>query len=68
MTLDPIVAEVCRVREAYAEQFDFEVEALGEDLKNREAKSKRRLVSLPPAHRQAIAPAPREACRAPTVA
>jgi hypothetical protein len=48
MTQDPIVAEVRRVREAYAEQFDFDVEALGEDLKKREAKTERRLVSLPP--------------------
>jgi len=48
MSRDPIVGEVRRVREAYAEQFDFEVEALGEDLKQREAKSNRSLVSLPP--------------------
>ena len=48
MKQDPIVAEVRRIREAYAAQFDFDLGALAEDLKSREAKSDRLLVTLPP--------------------
>jgi hypothetical protein len=48
MKQDSIVAEVRRIREAYAAQFDFDLGALAEDLKSREAKSDRLLVTLPP--------------------
>lgn len=48
MTEDPIVREVRRLRESYSAEFDFDVEALAADLKEKEAKSRRKLVTLPP--------------------
>lgn len=48
MRKDPIVEEVRRLREAYASKFDFDLDALVADLKAQEAKSARRLVTLPP--------------------
>jgi hypothetical protein len=48
MKNDPIVAEVRRIREEYAAQFAFDLDALAEDLREREATSQERVVSLPP--------------------
>src|SRR5206468_3006758 len=45
---DPIVAEVRRVREAYAAQFNYDLEAIYRDLKQREKASGRRYVRYPP--------------------
>lgn len=48
MTSDPIVEEVRRLREAYASQFNFELDAMVRDLKKLEEKSGSNLVKLPP--------------------
>jgi len=48
MRNDPIVEEVRRLREAYAAQFDFDLDALVEDLKAQEAETGRVIVSLKP--------------------
>jgi hypothetical protein len=48
MARDPIVEEVRRVREAYAQQFNYDLLAIHRDLKEREKKSGRTLVSFPP--------------------
>jgi hypothetical protein len=48
MKQDPIVEEVRRVRAAYAAQFDFDLRALVEDLKVRQAESTRVVVSRKP--------------------
>ena len=48
MWRDPIVEEVRAVRDAYAKQFDYDVEAIYRDLKKQEAKSDRAFVSFPP--------------------
>jgi hypothetical protein len=55
MRPDPLVAEVRAVREAYAEQFGYDIEALCRDLKAQEKKGGRRLVSFPPRKSQVTA-------------
>ncbi len=48
MWKDEIVEEVHRVREEYAAKFDHDLDAMYEDIKRREAESKREFVSFPP--------------------
>jgi len=48
MAIDPIVAEVRQAREAYAKQFNYDVQAMWRDLKARQHKSGRKVVSLIP--------------------
>ena len=45
---DPIVEEVRKNREAYAAKFNFNLQAIYEDLKKAEQKSKRKKVSFKP--------------------
>jgi hypothetical protein len=45
---DPIVEEVRAIRDAYAKQFNYDLEAIYRDLKEQEARSGRVVVSLPP--------------------
>jgi len=45
---DPIVAEVRRIRDAHAARFGYDAKAIAADLKSREGKDGRRVVSLPP--------------------
>jgi hypothetical protein len=46
MRNDPIVEEVRRLREAYAAQFDFDLDALVEDLERKQAETGLATVSL----------------------
>ena len=48
MNKDPIVEEVRKVREAYAAQFDFDINAMAEDLRKQQAESDRVVVNLKP--------------------
>ena len=48
MWRDPIVEEVRAVRETYAKQFDYDIEAIYRDLKKQETDSGRKFISLPP--------------------
>jgi hypothetical protein len=48
LNVDDIVREVRKVREAYAKQFGYDLEAIHGDLKALEQASGRRVVSLPP--------------------
>ena len=48
MWRDPIVEEVRAIRDAYAKQFDYDIEAIYRDLKRQETKSDRGFISLPP--------------------
>ena len=48
MAIDPIVAEVRQAREAYAKQFNYDVYAMVRDLQERQQKSGRTVVALPP--------------------
>lgn len=48
MRKDPIVEEVRRLREAYAQQFNFDLDALAKDLKKQESEPGRAVVSRKP--------------------
>ena len=48
MWKDEIVEEVRKNREAYAAQFNFDLQAIYNDLKKAEQKSKRKKVSFEP--------------------
>lgn len=45
---DPIVEEVRAAREAITKEFDYDIERLGHALQERQAKSDRPVVRLPP--------------------
>ncbi|MEW6297298.1 MAG: hypothetical protein AB1671_06095 [Thermodesulfobacteriota bacterium] len=48
MWKDPIVEEIRAIRDAYAKQFNYNLEAIYRDLKEQEAKSGWEVVSFPP--------------------
>lgn len=48
MRADPIVEEVRRVREAYAAKFNYDLNAIFQDLKRQEQESGRTFVTFPP--------------------
>lgn len=56
MDYDEIIREVRSQREAYAERFDFDIEALYRDAKERERTSGRKLVTLEPRRVESAAP------------
>lgn len=45
---NPIIAEIRQVREAHAKRFNYDVRAILRNLKERQIKSGRKTVSLPP--------------------
>jgi hypothetical protein len=50
---DPIVEEVRRARDAYAKQFNYDLDAIYRDLKAKERQSRQRVVPCPPKCQQA---------------
>jgi hypothetical protein len=48
MWKDPVVEEVRAIRDAYAKQFNYNLEAIYRDLKEQEARSGWEVVALPP--------------------
>ncbi len=56
---DPIVEEVRKVREAHAAQFNYDLDAIVRDLKEREQSSGRTYVSFPPRRIQVLSDAER---------
>ena len=46
MWKDQIVEEIHQIREAYAKSFDYDLDAIFEDLRKKEAQSGREVVSL----------------------
>ena len=48
MKLDPVVAQIRAVREAYAERFAGDVKALLADIRERQAQGGRQVVARPP--------------------
>lgn len=48
MHTDPIVDAVRRVRQEYAKQFDYDLQAIAADLRKREKQHSNRLVTFPP--------------------
>ena len=45
---DPIIDEIRKVREAHAAQFNYDLDAIFRDIKEREKQGRRKLVSFPP--------------------
>ena len=58
MSKDPLVAEVRAIREAYARQFNYDLEAICRDLKEQEKSSGRKTISLPPKRIEAVEQTP----------
>ena len=48
MAIDSIIDEVRQARESYAKRFNYDVRAMARDLRERQAKSGRKVVSFPP--------------------
>lgn len=48
MFKDPIVEEVRAVRQKHAAQFNFDLKKIAQDLKEKQKKSNRKIVSYPP--------------------
>ena len=48
MWRDPIVEEIRKLRHEYAAKFNYDIKAIGDDLRQRQKKSGRKVVSLPP--------------------
>jgi hypothetical protein len=48
MARDPIVDEVRRFRDIYAEQFHYDLEAICRDIRAKQTQSGRQVVCLPP--------------------
>jgi hypothetical protein len=48
MWKDEIVEETRKVREEYAANFNYDLEAIYKDLKEQEKQGKRKIVSMPP--------------------
>jgi hypothetical protein len=48
MWKDEIVEEVRKVRDEYASKFNYNLDAIYEDIKKQEKQTKREVVSLPP--------------------
>lgn len=45
---DPIVEEIRRIRHEHARRFGFDLDAIFQDLRDKQSKSTRKIVSLPP--------------------
>ena len=48
MEADPIIEEVRRIRQEYAQRFGYDLRAVAADLRQREQQHPERLVSFPP--------------------
>ena len=44
--IDPIVEEIHKIRKDFAEKFDYDVDAMFEDLRKKQTQSKRKIVSF----------------------
>jgi hypothetical protein len=48
MEMDSIIAEIRKGREDYAKQFNYDLKAMVQDIRNRQAASGHMVVSFPP--------------------
>ncbi len=48
MSFDPIVTEIQQIREAIAARFNYDIRAIGEDARRRDASGDRKVIRLPP--------------------
>lgn len=55
---DEIVEEVRKARDEYAAQFNYDLEAIFKDIKQREERSQHKVVSLPPKKSELVESAP----------
>ncbi len=53
---DPIVEEIRRIRQAHAEKFSFDLDAIFEDLKGNERNAGRKTVTLKPRRAKPLSP------------
>jgi AAA+ superfamily predicted ATPase len=44
--IDPIVEEIHKIREEYAAKFEYDVDAMFEDLRQKQSQSNRKIVSF----------------------
>ena len=44
--IDPIVEEIHKIRKEYAEKFDFDVDAMFQDLQKKQTEGNRKIVSF----------------------
>ena len=44
--IDPIVEEIHKIREEYAAKFDYDVDAMFDDLRQKQSNSNRKVVSF----------------------
>jgi hypothetical protein len=44
--IDPIIEEIHKIRKDFAEKFDYNVDAMFEDLRKKQADSNRKIVSF----------------------
>ncbi|MBW2428093.1 MAG: hypothetical protein JRF56_03975 [Deltaproteobacteria bacterium] len=51
MKKDPIVEEIRKIRKAHAKKFNYQMDAICADLKEKEKSCKHPVVSLPAKHR-----------------
>lgn len=50
MTNDPIVDEVRQARDDYAKKFDYDLDAICEDLQRKQEQPGKQVVEFPPKH------------------
>ena len=56
MWRDPVVEEVRAIRDAYAKRFNYDLDAMARDLREKEARSDRQLVDPAPRRAEVLAP------------
>jgi hypothetical protein len=59
MEIDSVLQEVREIREAYAKQFDYDLQAIHRDLKQQEQTGGRKVVSFPPRRPNLVAMSPK---------
>ncbi len=60
MSSDPVVAEIRRIREELAAQFNYDLDAIIEDARRRYLSDNRKVIRLPPRRPEGYAAKPQE--------
>ena len=60
MNCDPVVAEIRRIREELAAQFNYDLDAIIEDARRRYLNGDRRVIRLPPRRPEGYQPKPED--------
>jgi hypothetical protein len=63
MSSDPVVAEIRRIREEIAARFNYDLDAILEDARRRDAADNRKVIRLPPRRSIPITPPAQEATK-----